>query len=241
MVKSYHKNLKGKQKIKRKPRPIGNEFKNICDGASQIVLHIEMYEGKEYMQEKNYVSTFGAATASAIRLAEYWKGSGRVVVADAWFGSCKAAIELLENQGLYSIMLVKNNHKNFPRGLQDEETLERVEWCSAEATQNGISLLAVLFQDLKDKYFISTCSTSLQGPPRQTKYHGEVSRPMVAFEYLKYAASIDVHNHVRQGALGFEDVWQTKSYHIRQFSGILSFIFTNAYHAMKYFHLKIKT
>ena len=55
------------------------------------------------------------------------------------------AIELLENQGLHSIMLERNNHKSFPRGLQDEETLERVEWCSAEATQNGISLLAVLF------------------------------------------------------------------------------------------------
>ena len=49
MVKSFHKKLKGKMKIKRKPRPVGNEFKNVCDGQSKIVLHIELYEGKEYM------------------------------------------------------------------------------------------------------------------------------------------------------------------------------------------------
>lgn len=238
MVKSYHKNLKGKQKIKRKPRPIGNEFKNIADGQSQIVLHIELYEGKEYMQDKNYVSQFGATTATAIRLAEHWESSGRIVVADAWFGSCKTAIELLENHGLYSIMLVKNNHKNFPRAILDGDNLERGEWNSAETTQNGVKLLAVRFKDLKEKYFISTCSTSLPGPPRHTKYHGDVSRPMVAYEYLKYAATIDIHNHVRQGAQGFEDVWQTMNPHIRQFAGIMSFVLTNSYLAMRYFQDK---
>ena len=30
MVKSYHKGLKRKMKIIREPRPIGNEFKNVC-------------------------------------------------------------------------------------------------------------------------------------------------------------------------------------------------------------------
>ena len=32
MVKSFHKNLTGKMKIIRKPRPIGNEFKVVTDG-----------------------------------------------------------------------------------------------------------------------------------------------------------------------------------------------------------------
>ena len=38
MVKSFHKNLKGKMKIIRKPRPIGNEFKVLTDGYTQIAL-----------------------------------------------------------------------------------------------------------------------------------------------------------------------------------------------------------
>ena len=38
MIKSYHRNLKGKIKIIKKPKPIGNEIKNMCDGMSQIVI-----------------------------------------------------------------------------------------------------------------------------------------------------------------------------------------------------------
>ena len=41
MVKSFHRNLKGKMKIIRKPRPLGNKFKTLCDGRSKVVLHIE--------------------------------------------------------------------------------------------------------------------------------------------------------------------------------------------------------
>ena len=32
MIKSFHHDLKGKIEIIRKPRPIGNEMKNISDG-----------------------------------------------------------------------------------------------------------------------------------------------------------------------------------------------------------------
>ena len=62
MVKSFAKNLKGKMKIIRKPRPIGNEFKTLCDADTKIVLHMELYEGKEYMKNKAYVDQFGATT-----------------------------------------------------------------------------------------------------------------------------------------------------------------------------------
>ena len=52
MIKSYHRNLKGKIKIIKKPRPIGNEIKNMCDGMSQIVINLELYEGKDIMSGK---------------------------------------------------------------------------------------------------------------------------------------------------------------------------------------------
>ena len=63
MVKSYHRNLRGKMKIKRKLRPIGNEFKTMSDGRSKIILHMEMYEGKEYMASKRHVQELGATSA----------------------------------------------------------------------------------------------------------------------------------------------------------------------------------
>ena len=42
MIKSFHRNLKGKIKIIRKSRPIGDEIKNLSDAASDIVLNLEL-------------------------------------------------------------------------------------------------------------------------------------------------------------------------------------------------------
>ena len=241
MVKSFHKNLKGTMKIIRKPRPIGNEFKVLSDGYSQIVLHVELYEGKEIMQTKKYVQDHGATTATCLRLTEYWKDSGRVVIGDSWFGSVNSAYHLFKEHRLFSILLVKTAHRYFPRDLLHEQAIQRGEWTSAKTTMDDVNLLAVRFLDLKEKQFIATASTSQVGPPRATKHHGMVSRPQVAYDYLKSCSSVDIHNHVRQGNNAFEDVWQTKNPHHRQFAGILSFIFSNAFLAMSYFkdkHLK---
>ena len=79
MVKSFHRNLQGKMKIIRKPRPVGNEFKNVCDGHTQIVLFLELYEGKDLMKEKKYVTEYGATTATCLRLTDNWKHTGKYV------------------------------------------------------------------------------------------------------------------------------------------------------------------
>ena len=39
--------------------------------------------------------------------------------------------------------------------------------------------MAVLFKDLKEKQFIPSCSTDLNGEPRVTKHHGNIARPRV--------------------------------------------------------------
>ena len=59
--------------------------------------------------------------------------------------------------------------------------------------------------------------------------------PKVAESYLSSSALIDIHNHVRTGSLGLEDIWRTLEPQKRQFAGIFGFIFTNAYLAYKYF------
>ena len=76
---------------------------------------------------------------------------------------------------------------------------------------------------------------SIPGEPRKTRLHGLTPCPQVAVDYLKNAASTDIHNHYRKGSCGMEDAWQTKNPHKRQFAGILGFCFTNAYLAMKFF------
>ena len=46
IIKSNHRNLKGKIKIIRKPSPIRNEIKNMSDAMSQIVINLELYGAK---------------------------------------------------------------------------------------------------------------------------------------------------------------------------------------------------
>ena len=132
-------------------------------------------------------------------------------------------------------MIVKTAHKRFPREALDSHDLEIGEWVAYNATFDDVKLQVVSFQDIKKKQFISTCSTILPGNPRKTRYLGEVSHPKVAEFYLNHVAAIDMDNHIRTGSMGLEDAILTKSPHIRQFTGILGFLFTNAYLAYRYF------
>ena len=227
MIKSYHRNLKGKIKIKRKPRPIRNEIKDLADARSCIAVKLELYEGKETMKEKEHVSKYGATCATTLHLTTDFHGTGGIVIADSWFGSVKTAVALKQS-GLYSIMIVKTAHKRFPREALDSHDLEIGEWVAYNATFDEVKLQAVSFQDIKKKQFISTCSTILPGNSRKTKHLGEVSCPKVAEFYLNHVAAIDIHNHVRTGSMGLEDAIFTKSPHIRQFTGIFGFLSTNA-------------
>ena len=198
-------------KIKRKPRPIGNEIKDLADARSCIAVKLELNEGKETMREKEHVPKDGATCATTLHLRTDFHGTGRI--ADSWFGSVKTAIALKQS-GLYSIMIVKTAHKRFPREALDSHNLEIGEWVAYNATFDDVKLQAVSFQDIKKKQFISTCSTTVPGNPRKTKHLGEVSRPKVGEFYLNHAAPINIHNHVRTGSMGLEDAILTKSPHI---------------------------
>jgi hypothetical protein len=55
--------------IKRKPKPLGTEYKNICCGVTGIVLHLEIQEGKVAMKTKPFFNRLGATAACALRLS----------------------------------------------------------------------------------------------------------------------------------------------------------------------------
>ena len=138
-------------------------------------------------------------------------------------------LDIFTGRGLYSFMLVKTAHKDFPRELLGEAPLERGEWVGFSTTKDDVKLQARRFKDLKTKDFISTCSSTVTGNPCRTKHSGAIPHPKVAEEYLKYAASIDIHIHYRCGNAVLEDVWHTHNPHLHQFSRVLGFCFTNAY------------
>ncbi len=99
MIKAYHKDLTGKVKIIRKPRPVGNEIKD--EWRSHPHCGSPWAEWRQRMQEKEFVPEYGATTATVLRLTKDFQGTGRTVIADSWFGSVKSAAELMK-VGLYS-------------------------------------------------------------------------------------------------------------------------------------------
>ena len=158
------------------------------------------------MKYKKHVHELCATPATCLHLTESLKGSGQTVVADSWFGSIKSAVQLINQNGLNSIMLVKTTYKNYPVDMLNESQLAQGKWIALQTKKKDVKLHTVKFLNLKEKQFVSTCSITLPGPPRKTKYCGEIICPTVAYEYLQPAASIDIHNHVHKASVGFEDV-----------------------------------
>ena len=73
------------------------------------------------------------------------------------------------------------------------------------------------------------------GHPQKTKHHGLVPSSQATETYLKYAASINIHNHVWTSSSALENVWKTLNPDKRQLAGILGFCLINAFLAMQQF------
>jgi hypothetical protein len=102
-------------KIARKPRGIGLEMKALCDGASGIMIGLELVECKEDMKNKDLQSAYGAGTAVCLRLTKPWAGSKRILIADSAFSSVKTLEALHDKRGLYFMGMVKTAHKRYPK------------------------------------------------------------------------------------------------------------------------------
>ena len=95
---------------------------------------------------------------------------------------------------------------------------------SANANIKEMKMLGVLFKELKEEQFIASCSNDLNGETTVIKHHGDIVRLKAHETYIKLeVAGIDIHNHVRTGYAGLEDVWKTKSYIHCLFAGIVDF------------------
>ena len=141
----------------------------------------------------------------------------------------------MNQNGLDLIIVVKTAYKNYPVDILNESQIAWGEWIALQIETEDVKLQAVKFIDLKEKQFVSTYSTILPGPPRKTKHCGKITCPMIAYEYLQSAASINIHNHVHTVSGGFGDVWQTKKPIHCQFPGVMGFVFTSTYLAKCYF------
>jgi hypothetical protein len=83
--------------LPRKLHPLGWMLKTCARATVGIVVRMELAECKDSMRDKKWDNDFGATCACTLRLVEPWFNSGRVIIADAWFGSVKCALELFKH------------------------------------------------------------------------------------------------------------------------------------------------
>ena len=95
--------------VKRKPEPLGTEFKCVADAETGIMLFLEVQRGKEGMKGSKYFSEHGATMSCTVRLLEGSSYSGQfekervtaknvgrkeIIVGDSWFSSVQVAEEI---------------------------------------------------------------------------------------------------------------------------------------------------
>ena len=250
-------------KIIRKPQPVGSEMKSLCDSQSNIMLRLDLMEGRHRQSLKIFGS---GGTAQVLRLTQHYFGSWRVVVGDSAFSSYYTATECLNN-GLHFMGIVKTAHREFPRDFLMSKTDEygrggdkpRGGFVHLKTTHkienNGHSIEKPVFAhgwyDKKLKQIVSTCGTTLAGTdsvrPRHKKilengvwktvqYEKKVPRSKLVEEMFSAFSKIDIHDHLRQGSLALERSWVTRKWYHRLFTTIFGICVVDAYYAFKFEH-----
>lgn len=80
--------------LPRKPTPLGIMMKTVVDSDSGIILGGELCEAAGTMDDFEYQKEWGASVATTLRLMKPFSNSGRVCIADAWFGSIRTVFAL---------------------------------------------------------------------------------------------------------------------------------------------------
>ena len=244
-------------KIIRKPKPIGMELKCSADGSTGVSLKLEIQEGALVSGTKQYETApenLPFHSAIVLRLVQQYFGSGRVIKGDAAFTSVKTATEVLK-RGLHYQGPLKQCYAGFPKLYFEEwknnANLERGDSKAVTTAYdiNGISRTLIALgwvpKPMMMKYFLSTCGTTIEGPPHEVPRSRRVlnedgiwetvnviratRRPMLVCDTLKNIGKIDLHDRYRQGFLKMEINWPTTKWWHRLFATLLGMDVVDAY------------
>ena len=184
-------------KIQRKPEGIGAEIKCLCDGDSNIMLALDIMEGKQAQRLKKYYHLgLGEGTAVILRLCENWFPSGRVIHADSAFSSTRTAIACL-TWGLHFMGTVKTASREFPKKYLQSFEKDHGARClhprggfklmkssrgrDGSRNINDKDIFGLAWYDKRTKFLISTVGTTIQGEPSSRPRH---SREVVDGQYV---------------------------------------------------------
>jgi hypothetical protein len=197
------------------------ELKVLSDAGSGVSLQIELMEGKEAMQAKEFSDEHKSTTACMMRLTKHLFNTGRTVCGDSWFASVTNAMQLKKN-GLFFIGPLKTATRHFPAKWLSElgAQLKRGEWITKVADVAETKVIALAWRDSTLKTFVATTGSTENGSPLLKKRFDSlvddagdveeiecvrsVALPKVVEQYFSNCNVIDVHNHYRQAGLMLE-------------------------------------
>ena len=247
--------------VRRKPDPLGHELKNLACAICKVMFWFELQEGKMCMANKKYVAEYGATAAFVLRAMERFRGTGKALIADSWFGSVKTAVLLLE-WGLYCILVVKTNHKFFCLDKL-KSALTALGDITAHTTRAVSYTTKVTLQSCSEKLIYSvlhkgpstailplvcTFGTTSPGKPMTYDSHKKMNtgecevtikncaQPHVAEIYHEYYGIIDAINRQRTGGgPALRDVWKTKWWVHADVRDVTGISVVNAQNSWQYF------
>lgn len=285
MVQWQGRGMPGLMVVLRKPTPIGLELHTLCCAVCGILFWFEVYEGQKAMDKMKYVVKSSGCVGSSGSEPKYPKsvaltmrmmdgarlfGSGRVLIADSWFGSALCAA-VLWSVGVFSIMNVKTAHKNYPKDAMLEHVGE-IKGKSKEAREQrrarrgatiaftqkvsykgrSTTLLAGGHNRKVPLLLITTCHSMLPGETHTktwktmsadgtwTTHKIDTTQTIIHQLYRQYMNIVDLHNKFRQGVVSMAEVWGTFRWDHRHFAEGLGFWEVNVFKALIFFFPKWK-
>ncbi|KAG2194116.1 hypothetical protein INT47_003059 [Mucor saturninus] len=222
MEETWHAQLK---KVPRKPHPIGQEYKTIADNVTCIIMRMDFCG--DPLQRRPRPTEDRSIAATVKQLTEPWYHSGRVIIADSWFGSPKMARKRLE-VGLHSIMQVCKR-LYWPKGMPTTDIVQSLgpEYSSSlfmKLTVPGEHLFVGAFRDLKKGY-----------QRRKKELMIELYLYISSITTETNKSSVDTSNNRRDNLINFHDVMRTYRWELRCLSFFLGVTEANAFSAFKFF------
>ena len=256
MSKQTQVGVPGYKVIIRKPNSRGHEFHTCADALSKILMHAELYEGKEAEKKKKYgvdEGKFQAHTGTVLRMVDWAAFSDKTIVLDAGFGSV-ATIKALQDLGIYAIANVKGCHMQFCKQWMLSQLKSRGDVAFATATFVNPSTGAkhsVLASGHCDRAPMCLISSVCRGDPgksiQRTRYYMDkmlqmkkfvwtVDQPDTHAIYRDYFNVIDLINRGREAGTALHDIWCPQDWIKRLFSTTIGFVEGNALNAHEQLH-----
>jgi len=228
--------------IDRKPED-GAEMWTLCDGHGGFLLRMEICMG-ELTSKKSFAVEYNQGTAVAARLVEPFRDPKRAVYADSWFASMELCQFLREKFDMYFTGVVKTATSGFPASELNEVKVDsKGQWASMTHTSpKGDEYIALTWIDRTRRNFISSHGKTTSGAPcvrlrASNAPDGDgciineisLEQPHLVEQYYKFCAIVDRHNRCRQDSLGMERALETKSWHKRFITSLISMLLVDAF------------